>query len=279
MEEDAPKKPAAGAPAWVLTFADLMSLLLAFFVLLFSFSEMDKQKFKELSGSMKDAFGVQREIPAFKPPIGTSMIAREFSPGQPKPTAENQIRQEAVREMRDFVKVEADEALNDDLEKVKAHLALEISEGLVEVVDDGERVIIIRIRERGSFASGSAELSPGFDPVLVKLGTLLNEIDGEIVVAGHTDPVPIHTERFSSNWDLSSARATTVLLGIIDASGQPNERFRVMAHAATRPLADNDTAEGRGRNRRVEIFLLRGAKHDPAMGSAIGGREASLLDQ
>lgn len=276
--DDAPKKVSAGAPAWVLTFADLMSLLLAFFVLLFSFSEMDKQKFKELSGSMKDAFGVQREIPAFKPPIGTSMIAREFSPGAPKPTAENQVRQEAIREMRDFVKVEADEALNDDLEKVKAHLSLEISEGLVEVVDDGERVIIIRIRERGSFSSGSADLSPGFEPVLAKLGTLLNEIKGEIVVAGHTDTVPIHTERYYSNWDLSSARATTVLRGIIAASSQPNERFRVMAHAATRPLADNKTAEGRARNRRVEIFLLRGAKHDPAMGAAIGGRETSLLN-
>ncbi|WP_373092185.1 flagellar motor protein MotB [Zhongshania sp.] len=276
--DDAPKKVSAGAPAWVLTFADLMSLLLAFFVLLFSFSEMDKQKFKELSGSMKDAFGVQREIPAFKPPIGTSMIAREFSPGAPKPTAENQVRQEAIREMRDFVKVEADEALNDDLEKVKAHLSLEISEGLVEVVDDGERVIIIRIRERGSFSSGSADLSPGFEPVLAKLGTLLNEIKGEVVVAGHTDTVPIHTERYYSNWDLSSARATTVLRGIIAASSQPNERFRVMAHAATRPLADNKTAEGRARNRRVEIFLLRGAKHDPAMGAAIGGRETSLLN-
>jgi chemotaxis protein MotB len=278
VEEEAPKKTSEGAPAWVLTFADLMSLLLAFFVLLFSFSEMDKQKFKELSGSMKDAFGVQRDIPAFKPPIGTSMIAREFSPGQPKPTVENQIRQEAVREMRDFVAVEADETLNDDLEKVKEHLALEISEGLVEVVDDGERVIIIRIRERGSFASGSAVLSPGFEPVLLKLGTLLNEIEGEIVVAGHTDTVPIHTERYSSNWDLSSARATTVLQGIIASSGQPNERFRVMAHAATRPIADNETAEGRGRNRRVEIFLLRGGKHDPAIGAAIGGREASMLE-
>lgn len=206
------------------------------------------------------------------------MIAREFSPGAPKPTAENQVRQEAIREMRDFVKVEADEALNDDLEKVKAHLAVEISEGLVEVVDDGERVIIIRIRERGSFSSGSADLSPGFEPVLAKLGTLLNEIKGEIVVAGHTDTVPIHTERYYSNWDLSSARATTVLRGIIEASSQPNERFRVMAHAATRPLADNETAEGRARNRRVEIFLLRGAKHDPAMGAAIGGRETSLLN-
>ena len=259
MDDAHVKKPDAGAPAWVLTFADLMSLLLAFFVLLFSFSEMDKQKFKELSGSMKDAFGVQREVPAFKPPIGTSMIARDFTPGTVRPTAENQVRQEAMREMTDFVSVEADDQMLDDLEKVKAHLQLEISEGLVEVENDGNKVIIIRIRERGSFPSGKADLSPGFDAVIVKFGNVLDDISGQIVVAGHTDNRPIHTDRFYSNWDLSSARAATVIRSIVESSGQSPARFRVAGYADTRPIADNKTVEGRARNRRVEIFMLRGA--------------------
>jgi chemotaxis protein MotB len=275
--EDAPvKKADAGAPAWVLTFADLMSLLLAFFVLLFSFSEMDKQKFKELSGSMKDAFGVQREVPAFKPPIGTSMIAREFTPGTVRPTAENEVRQEAVREMTDFVSVEADEDMLDDLEKVKAHLALEIDEGLVEVENDGNQVIIIRIRERGSFPSGKAELAPGFDAVIVKFGNVLNDISGQIVVAGHTDNIPIHTDRFYSNWDLSSARAATVIRSIVESSGQSPNRFRVAGYADTRPIDDNSSPEGRARNRRVEIFMLRGSTQEPVMGNVVGEFGATM---
>ena len=89
----------AGVPAWV-TFADLMSLLLAFFVLLFSFSEMDKSIYKELSGSMKDAFGVQREIKAKESPRGINIIAREFSPGRPQPTVTNEVRQMTTDESK-----------------------------------------------------------------------------------------------------------------------------------------------------------------------------------
>ncbi|CAA0082318.1 Motility protein B [Zhongshania aliphaticivorans] len=276
MEDVPAKKPDAGAPAWVLTFADLMSLLLAFFVLLFSFSEMDKQKFKELSGSMKDAFGVQRELPAFKPPIGTSMIARDFTPGTVRPTTEDQVRQEALQEMTTFVSEEADQSMLDDLEKVKEHLALEIDEGLVEVENDGNQVIIIRIRERGSFHSGKAELAAGFDTVIDKFGNVLNDIAGQIVVAGHTDNVPIHTDRFYSNWDLSSARAATVIRSIVESSGQLPSRFRVAGYADTRPIADNTTVEGRARNRRVEIFMLRGATQEPAMGSVTGEFSTSI---
>lgn len=279
MDDVPVKKPDEGAPAWVLTFADLMSLLLAFFVLLFSFSEMDKQKFKELSGSMKDAFGVQREVPAFKPPIGTSMIAREFTPGTVRPTAVNEVRQEALREMTTFVSEVADNDMLDDLEKVKAHLQLEIEDGLVEVENDGNKVIIIRIRERGSFPSGKSELSPGFDAVIVKFGNVLNDITGQIVVAGHTDNIPIHTDRFYSNWDLSSARAATVIRSIVENSGQSPSRFRVTGYADTRPIDDNSTAEGRARNRRVEIFMLRGSTEDPVMGNVVGEFGASMEDR
>lgn len=285
MEDVPQKKAAAGAPAWVLTFADLMSLLLAFFVLLFSFSEMDKQKFKELSGSMRDAFGVQREVPAFKPPIGTSIIARDFSPGRPTPTVENQVRQQAVNEMRIYAEMAIDESeriskeeLEADLQKVKRHLDIEIRDGFVEVDDDGERVITIRIKEMGSFPSGSADLNNDFKPVINKIAELVEDIGGHVVIAGHTDNLPISTSRFRSNWDLSSARAATVLESIAERSGQPAEHFRLAGHADTRPLDTNSTAEGRARNRRVEVILLRGGVHDSAVGPVYGGREASVLE-
>ena len=285
MSDAPPKKAPAAAPGWIMTFADLMSLLLAFFVLLFSFSEMDKQKFKELSGSMRDAFGVQREVPAFNPPIGTSIIARDFSPGQPKPTIENQVRQEAAMDMRSYAEVPLseelainEEELAEDLEKVKRYLDVEIQEGLVEVEDDGERVITIRIRETGSFPSGSADMDRGFLPVINKIATLVEELGGHVVIAGHTDNLPIYTQRFYSNWELSAARAATVLERIVAVSGRSPSYFRLAGHADTRPIDSNDTPEGRARNRRVEVILLRGSVDDAVTGPAVRGRDASVLE-
>ncbi len=265
-----PKKAdAPGAPAWVLTFADLMSLLLAFFVLLFSFSEIDKQKFKELAGSLRNAFGVQREIRATDTPIGTNIIAREFSPNITTPSLDEQVRQQA---MRDAMSMEDMQKLKDfleDLEKINAQLAEEVDKGLVEIEDDGRQVVTIRIREKGSFPSGSASLTRSFEPVIQKISKVVKEIEqGNVVVAGHSDNLPIKTKRFPSNWDLSSARAATVLHRIVDASGEPRSRFSVAGHADTQPIDDNKTAAGRARNRRVEVILLRGASHVPSDGSA-----------
>ena len=102
MSDEAPPKKddGGGSPAWVMTFADLMSLLMCFFVLLLSFSEMDLLKFKQIAGSMKSAFGVQREIKTEEAPKGTSVIAREFSPGTPSPTLMNEIRQTTIEETK-----------------------------------------------------------------------------------------------------------------------------------------------------------------------------------
>ena len=98
MSNPAPpkKQESKGAPAWVTTFADLMSLLMCFFVLLLSFSEMDLNKYKQVAGSMRNAFGVQREIKTMAMPKGTSVIAQEFSPGRPSPTPLNVIRQNSI---------------------------------------------------------------------------------------------------------------------------------------------------------------------------------------
>jgi chemotaxis protein MotB len=105
MAEVAPeKKESAGVPAWVMTFADLMTLLMCFFVLLLAFSEMDIAKFKQLSGSMKDAFGVQAEVEVRTIPKGTSVIAQEFSPGKPEQTPMNEVRQFTINSiMESFI--------------------------------------------------------------------------------------------------------------------------------------------------------------------------------
>lgn len=251
---------------WVMTFADLMSLLLAFFVLLFSFSEMDVQKYKQVAGSMKEAFGVQREVKVKDPPKGVNIIAREFSPGRTEPTPLNQVKQSTMDDYRQFPLLaqqvvdpadEDDEEIRKESEKIKLALAEEIEEGLIEVLTEG-RKIIIRIREKGSFPSGSAEMIRPFRKVIDKMVKALEATRGTIVVAGHTDDRPIHTSHFRSNWELSSSRAVTVIHELSKHGSIDKKRFQIAAFGDTRPIADNDTPKGRAQNRRVEVTLVYG---------------------
>lgn len=283
-----------GIPAWVMTFADLMSLLLAFFVLLFSFSEMDKNIYKELAGSLKDAFGVQREIKAKETPRGINIIAREFSPGRPVPTPLNEVRQmttdesklhpvftdpseqgqenkdkkadeaedkeynamvdkELMHKLAQLEKVTLDK-IRKDAEAIRKELEKEIASGIIDV-DVRDKRIILRIREKGAFPSGSAEIIQPFNAITGKIGKVFAEFDGKIVVAGHTDNIPIRTSRYRSNWELSASRAVSVIHALKWNAKLSDKRFEIEAYADTQPIESNDTFTGRAKNRRVEIIL------------------------
>ncbi len=380
-----------GLPAWVMTFADLMSLLMCFFVLLLSFSEMDVSKYKEMAGSMKNAFGVQRDIKVREPPKGINVIAREFSPGIPEPTVMNVVRQmttndlrvnldlgkerrrpvptpkadhepdkdktlkpeENARNMADKQagqkagqkadqkadkesgklahlmpgkqrsqadglsesqkkelakakalavarleeKLQAEQQLTGpgseknkgvtvdrkDLEKlIEAEMAekkrkklqqsaklisdalgREIKDGSIDVETVGQK-IIIRVREKASFSSGLAELKSVFRPILARVSKILKGSEGKIIVAGHTDNVPIYTERFRSNWELSSARAVSVAHEMMLATSIPSDRFLIQGYADTAPMVKNNSAVNRAKNRRVEIILQQGDDKESA---------------
>ena len=284
-----------GIPAWVMTFADLMSLLLAFFVLLFSFSEMDKAVYKELAGSLKDAFGVQREIKAKETPRGINIIAREFSPGRPQQTAINEVRQMTTDESKlhpvftdpskqgqenqdkkadeaedksfDAMKVtiDANVTLSDEeieqitrIEKdsalVREALDKEIKDGTVDL-EVTEKSIILRVREKGSFPSGSANIIKPFKTIVDKISEIFRSFDGVIIVSGHTDNIPIKTYRFRSNWELSSSRAVSVIHELVKTSALRDKKFKIAAYAETQPVDSNDTSAGRSKNRRVEIMM------------------------
>lgn len=254
------KKCPDGIPAWVLTFADLMSLLLAFFVLLFSFSSMDKAKYKQVAGSMHDAFGIQREIKIKEPPKGINIIAQEFSAGTPdKKTLRNDLRQHTTDDFMQYLKMPDPGTASDklEMEKNRLNLALrnEIEKGFVEVDIVGE-TIVIRILERGSFASGSTRLIEPFRSILENMAMTIRDHPGVIVVAGHTDSVPIATGSFRSNWELSASRAVTVVHELMQQGKIPQERFRLEGYGRTRPLESNDSVNGRARNRRVEVTLI-----------------------
>ena len=264
MEPNQVKCPPPGAPAWLATFADLMSLLMSFFVLLLAFSEMDVLKFKQLAGSMSAAFGVQREVKTKEIPKGTSIIAKEFSPGRPSPTALKVMRQHTTDDKKSnltFNKVRDIDGTEKDIverrmEKLKKDLREQIGKGNIEVTGDNKRTVI-RIREKGSFPSGSDRLRPGFEPVIKKITEALIDLKGSIQISGHTDNIPISTFRFNSNWELSSARAVSILNAILKIENIPNKRFVIQGHADNDPLVPNSTAQNRAINRRVEIVVVK----------------------
>ncbi len=252
MLEGPPHKCKPGAPAWLATFADLMSLLMCFFVLLLSFSELDAQKYKQVAGSMAKAFGVQRKITTDKSPMGTSFIAREFSPGRPDPTVIKVLMQKSTHE-RPFLRI-VQNRVRVASRRLLKELETQRRKGLVSVETEPTK-IIVRIHEKGSFPSGSAELTEAIQPVMATVAEVLADTPGTIIVSGHTDDVPIATARFRSNWELSAARAVTVLDALARHGGIAPERLVVRGHAETKPLVPNDSPENRALNRRVEIVV------------------------
>ena len=280
-DEEECKCPPPGSPAWMGTFADLMSLLMCFFILLLAFSEMDAKKYKQVAGSMSEAFGVQNEFKKKDVPRGTSIIAQEFSPGRPDPTPLNVVQQQTtditkstldviceknsegkddtengapnavlvIDKLKELIKQTESDAMN-----VASELEGEIRSGQVEVETRG-RDIIIRVRENGSFSSGSAKLQAAFVPIMVRIRDVLGTVPGTIAVEGHSDSIPIRTTRFRSNWDLSSARAVSVAHELLNGDVLAAERFRVSGFADSRPLVEEDTPAKRAENRRVEIVV------------------------
>ena len=264
----------SGAPMWMSTFADLAILLMCFFVLLLSFSEMDAAKFKELAGSLQRAFGVQRDVPANELPKGTSVVTTEFSPGKPdNETLLKIMRQQTTDESKDNLDFSSGEGGFDkqqvaeeiyqaalkrmqvEAKRITEALQDEIDAGVVEV-DWTVREIVIRIRERGTFLSGDDKINNVFAVLLKKIGDALKAVDGDVIVSGHTDNIPINTARFPSNWELSAARAAAVVHHLVSKESISPDRLQIRAHADTKPLFTNYTEESRAKNRRVEISIL-----------------------
>lgn len=299
-EEQECKCPPPGLPQYMGTFADLMALLMCFFVLLLAFSEMDVLKFKQIAGSMKFAFGVQNKIEVEDIPKGTSVIAMEFRPGRPDPTPIETLQQQTMEITQQVIEFQAGEEdsaggrqeqrddmtggqsaanaeetadaeaaaadaaaeemqqqTNEMVKKLAEQLEQQIVDGAIELESLGQQ-IIIRIRENGSFPSGSSFLQPRFRPIIQQIGTLLNEVPGEITVSGHTDDIQVSDELHSNNWELSAKRAVSVATELIRAPEFDRQRVVVMGHADTRPLVENDSELNRRRNRRVEISIMQG---------------------
>jgi len=259
--------PRSGAPPWIVTFADLMVLLMCFFVLMLSFSSMDPEKFKQMSGSMQQAFGVQTDVTATGQPKGTSLDAKEFSPATPEPTDHNEVRQHTVdsdlntldlglqQRLRELKAQE--EAADQQAQQLRAIFRQEIDDGKLLIRQEGTNVTI-QLLEKDSFPSGSANLEATSVATLSKVGSLVSAMTGAITVSGHTDNVPVRPGgAYRSNWDLSAARAASVGHELLAAGLDPT-RLMVTGHADTQPRAANDSAANRALNRRVDITFANG---------------------
>ena len=237
-----------GAPRWMVTFADLMALLFALFVLLLSFADVNRDSFQKNAGPMRDAFGAGDKV--LRTTSRPSVQIGEAGPGK----AKLQARAPAASTAEILRFDRRLQAKRNFLFQFRRSMEREISDSRIVLIDEGNR-IIIRFPGTTSFLAGSDQLAGGFEPTLTRIASILRVTDGQILVSGHTDNVPISSARFRSNWGLSSGRAVTVAHFIIQQAGVRSNRITVQGFADSRPLADNDTPENRSRNRRVEIAI------------------------
>ena len=353
-KKECPECP-GGSPPWMATFADMATLLMAFFVLILSFANVNVPKFEQVSGSLAVAFGVARVIPKIDIPMGETLLSLEFTPSDAEATLipdksqrvedpnkdnvkqltedqestfiqENELAavlealeeeiaaglvevntqgeeiivevtesgssHEALesqiglgnlvpQEMLEIAKkisdlktdlispIEVRSQINDGsdttgngsgdgdqkYDRIRSILSDEISNGLVEVERDGDK-IILRLGQQDSFDSGRAEVKSSFEATLKKVGLALNDVGGMVKIEGHTDNVPVgFSSRYRSNWDLSSARSASVADYILESSGLQPGNVSVAGFADSKPIASNDTSEGRARNRRIEVLV------------------------
>ena len=239
MDDSLEDDPGRSAPLWMVTFADLMSLLLTFFILLLSFSQLDPVKFKEVSGSIEMAFGVQEINPVYESPKGETII-------QTNNTAQKGYGNLVVK-------------LHEMTESTQAKKAGAEAKIDIEVFED-YRGIVLRCSDGGMFAPGRAELSPTAWPFL---DDVIGAIDGEKVdvqVEAHTDNDPITSKRFETNWHLSAARSVAVVQYLKEAGGLTPSRLLATGRGDSIPIVPNINKRNRAKNRRVEIIFTRQAE-------------------
>lgn len=263
-----PEPASEGAPEWMLTYSDLVTLLLCFFILLYSMAVLDKQKFSEVAFSLRSSFNHVSSGDKFNTNKGEAMISiTPFDQGEElieslEQFEDIQKQAEESEEATASMDEKEKEAVQrkEEIKEAKDNLQNLINElGLNENIKvlDEKGSVILRIDSLILFDSGSAELKVSGKPVMEKLGTILKTLDTEILVQGHADDRPIHTTLFPSNWELSTKRATNVIKYLVDASKLDPKYLTGTGNAEFKPIVPNDTEYNRQKNRRIDIIILK----------------------
>ncbi|MEF9952122.1 MAG: flagellar motor protein MotB [Clostridium sp.] len=214
---------------WLITYADLITLLMVFFIIMYSMGRVDAEKYQQLANSLNVAFtgGGKSPIGTDKPPI---------TDGNVKPIPEVQQMENAKEEVDEYLK----------------------GEGLSNKVNTNidERGLVISLQDTVIFDSGSAVVRDDQATTLIKIGNILKKMPNYIRIEGHTDNVPIKNTIFSSNWDLSAMRASNMVEILVTSSGITPSKISAMGYGEYRPVANNKDVVGRSKNRRVDIVIL-----------------------
>ncbi|MBR2215918.1 MAG: OmpA family protein [Selenomonadaceae bacterium] len=233
--------------AWLLPYSDLMTLLLALFIALFAMSQTDQQKMTQLAQAFTSAFNMGG--PSFFSQMGPNAgrmaeIPYDEDRGNSAYIQENQMLEQIKKELDEYI----------DQNNLEDELS-------TELIEEG---LMIRIKERALFPSGSAQLVGDAERIGPVVAGMLGTINQRVVISGHTDNVPINTAQYPSNWELSTSRALNFMrfLMNINPALQP-QRFSSVGYSEYRPIADNNTEAGRQQNRRVEVLIARSQTFDP----------------
>ncbi|WP_312651460.1 flagellar motor protein MotB [Proteiniclasticum sp.] len=231
---------ASGAPAWMATFADMMTLLLTFFILLYSMSSVDAVKFKNISESLQAVLSgsasssiIEGSGPDAQIPVDTPQDEDEEEAEDPKINESTVKMYEQVKEYVDKEGLEADVTVNLN-----------------------RNGVFVNIKEVILFEPGEADLKEGGKDVLSNLEGLFLQFENEIVVEGHTDNIPQRSSVYPTNWELSSGRATAVVRYLSETKSVPGKRLSAVGYGEHRPIADNSTAGNRALNRRVNLLII-----------------------
>lgn len=232
---------------WLVSYADFITLLFAFFVVMFASTQSDKNKAKQVSESVREAlehgqfstaistaFSTALRHPAKSPPakVGAEPPPPPSAPSPPAPA--------------DLAK---------SMATLQHTLAVELAAGKLGLSLE-RRGLVISFRESAFFASGDDAVSPSSMVAIEKIAGEVRRVSNPLRLEGHTDAVPIHNSRFRSNWELSSARAIAMMELLHERFGLPTERMSVGGYAENAPVDTNETAEGRAHNRRVDLVVL-----------------------
>lgn len=238
---------------WLVSYADFITLLFAFFVVLYAFAKADQKKQMQVTASIDAAFRSLGIFPDSSRQPGTAGTTNGIE--QPL-LPMNIVMGEDVL---------APAKVSDDLNRIRREMQQTLSNQVAQhtvSIQMGRDGLVISLREAGFFKSGSAAPQPETLPTLRQIAASLGRTPYDLRIEGHTDNIPIHTAEFDSNWELSAARATRIARIILDLKAMPPDRLSAAGYAEFHPVTSNDSEEGRAKNRRVDLVILPRTKID-----------------